>query len=117
MNIQTAKQTISSADVNGTDVYSPSGDHLGKIDHLMIDKTSGSISYAVMGFGGFLGIGEGHHPIPWRALSYDPARGGYVTGITKEQLEGAPARPDGWEDDRAYAEDAYRYYGIAPYWL
>lgn len=112
-----AATTVSSADVNGTDVHSPSGDHLGKIDHLVIDKVSGQISYAVMSFGGFLGLGANEHPVPWKKLSYDTRLGGYVTDITKEQLEGAPVRPADWRGNRDYERRAYDYYGIPPYWL
>lgn len=108
---------ISSTDVNGTTVYSPTGEHLGSIDHLMIDKQSGNVAYAVMGFGGFLGLGEAHHPVPWRKLRYDTSLNGYVTDITKEQLEGAPARPDDWRENRDYATSVYGYYGVAPYWI
>ncbi|MFT4151026.1 MAG: PRC-barrel domain-containing protein [Paracoccaceae bacterium] len=108
---------VSSADVNGTDVYSPSGDHLGKVDHLMIDKQSGNIAYAVMTFGGFLGLGASEHPVPWKKLRYDVNLGGYVTDITKDQLEGAPERSDRWYEDRDYARRSYEYYGIAPYWM
>lgn len=109
--------TISSDDVNGTEVYSPAGESLGHIDHLVIDKTSGVISYAVMGFGGFLGLGEDHHPIPWKKLSYDTRLGGYVTDITKDQLQGAPARSANWRDDRDYVTSSYKYYGVPPYWI
>ena len=108
---------VSSADVNRTDVYSPAGDHLGKISHLMIDKTSGNIAYAVMSFGGFLGMGTSEHPVPWKKLRYDTNLGGYVTDITKEQLEGAPAHEGRWADDHDYARRSYEYYGVAPYWL
>lgn len=108
---------VSSADVNGTAVYSPTGDHLGHIDHLMIDKVSGQIAYAVMGFGGFLGIGEGHHPVPWKKLSYDTDLGGFVTDITEEQLTGAPAGGDSWYNDREYQRRNYDYYGVPPYWV
>lgn len=108
---------ISSADVTGTAVYSPNGDHLGHIDHLIIDKQSGAISWAVMGFGGFLGLGEDHHPIPWRALRYDPTLNGYVTGITRDQLTGAPDRPEDWRSNRDYAEAASGWYGVPPYWI
>ena len=108
---------VSSADVNGTDVYSPLGDHLGKVDHLMIDKVSGNISYAVMSFGGFLGLGASEHPLPWKKLRYDTALGGYVTDITKAQLEGAPPRPSDWQGNREYERRAYDYYGVPPYWL
>jgi len=109
--------TITSADVNGTEVYSHSGDHLGEIDHLVIDKASGNIAYAVMAFGGFLGMGADHHPIPWKKLRYDTEHGGYVTDITQAQLEGAPDRPDDWRDNRGWAERNYGYYGVNPYWM
>ncbi|AXQ93613.1 PRC-barrel domain-containing protein [Cereibacter azotoformans] len=108
---------VSSADVNGTAVYSPNGEHLGHIDHLMIDKESGVIAYAIMGFGGFLGMAEDHHPIPWKKLNYDPSLGGFVTDITREQLEGAPARDENWRDDRNWGAATYNYYGIPPYWM
>lgn len=108
---------VSSADVNGTAVYNLTGEHLGHIDHLMIDKQSGNIAYAVMGFGGFLGMGEDHHPVPWKKLSYDPSLGGFVTDIDRQQLEGAPARPNNWRDDRDWSAATYNYYGIAPYWI
>ena len=113
----TGSGSISSADVNGTRVFSPGGEELGSIDHLVIDKRSGVISYAVMGFGGFLGLGEDHHPIPWKKLHYDTRLGGYVTDITKAQLEGAPARPDDWRDNRDWSASTYGYYGVPPYWL
>lgn len=110
------RSMVSSAEVNGTDVFSPAGDHLGKIDHLMIDKVSGNIAYAVLSFGGFLGLGASEHPLPWRKLSYDVTKGGYVTDITKAQLEGAPELPQDWLDNREYARRSYDYYGIPYYW-
>ncbi len=105
---------ISSADVNGTDVYSPAGDHLGKISHLMIDRHSGNIAYAVMSFGGFLGLGSSEHPIPWKKLRYDARLGGYVTDITKDQLERAPRAGANWFDDPEYGRRSYEHYGL-PY--
>ena len=115
--VQTGSSTVTSADVNGTRVYSPSGDQLGSIDHLVIDKQSGNIAYAVMAFGGFLGMGSDHHPIPWKKLSYDTELGGYVTDISQSQLEGAPSRPDDWRDNRDWATKNNGYYGVDPYWM
>ena len=114
---RSANPMVSSVDVNGTDVFSPAGDHLGKIDSLMIDKASGNIAYAIMTFGGFLGLGASEHPLPWKKLRYDTNLGGYVTDITKDQLKGAPERSDDWLRDRDYARRSYEYYGVAPYWL
>jgi sporulation protein YlmC with PRC-barrel domain len=62
---------ISSEDVQGTEVYGPGGKKVGEIDHLIIDKMSGRVGYAVMSFGGFMGLGHSHYPIPWGALHYD----------------------------------------------
>jgi len=112
-----ASNMVSSTDVNGTEVYSRAGDHLGEINHLMIDKSSGKIAYAVMTFGGFLGIGTEEHPLPWKKLSYDTQMGGYVTDVTSQQLTGAPERSDNWFNDRDYAKRSHDYYGTSPYWM
>lgn len=116
-NPGTASSMISSADVNGTAVFGATDEKVGHIDHLMIDKQSGNVAYAVMNFGGFLGMGEEAHPVPWSALRYDTDRGGYVTAITQEQLEGAPARGDDWRDDSGYRDETYKHYGARPYWI
>ncbi|PHP26846.1 hypothetical protein CJ301_14140 [Limimaricola cinnabarinus] len=109
--------TISSDRVNGTEVYGAGGEKIGHIDHLVIDKKSGKITYAVMGFGGFLGMGEEHHPIPWAKLEYDTGLNGYRTDITEEQLKGAPERPERWYEDRRWEEAAYTHYGAPYYWI
>jgi PRC-barrel domain len=85
----------------------------------MIDKKSGQIAYAVMSFGGFLGMGEDYHPIPWSLLIYNSTLGEYVVDLTRSQLEGAlsyvgGADPD-W-GDREYESELHTYFGIRPYW-
>lgn len=94
---------ISSNRVQGTEVYGASGEHVGEIDHLMIERVSGRVAYAVMSFGGFLGMGKDFHPVPWNALKYDTTLDGYRTDITREQVEGAPTYSGGdtfdWNDD------------------
>lgn len=117
MDNQRTADLVSSADVNGTAVYGRDGAHIGTIDHLMIDKVSGKVAYAVMGFGGFLGMGEEHHPVPWGKLSYDVSKGGFVTDLTEAQVTGAPQRTDNWMQDRGWEERTYQHYGIAPYWI
>jgi len=121
MTTATATRTpsglVSSDNVNGTDVYGRDGAHVGHIDHLMIDKVSGNVAYAVMGFGGFLGIGEEHHPIPWQKLRYDTTKDGYVTDLTEEQVRGAPARSDRWYADREWEERTHQHYGVPTYWI
>ena len=108
---------VSSDDVVGTAVHSRNGTEIGSIDHVMIDKVSGKIAYAVMGFGGFLGIGEDYHPIPWGALEYDTSLGGFVTDITEEQLQGAPTRSGDWTRDRDWERATYSHYGVPFYWV
>lgn len=107
---------ISSSDVNGTTVYGSDGAEVGHIDHLMIDKETGKITYAVMGFGGFLGMGEEHHPIPWQKLSYDTQRHGYMTDITEAQLNAAPERTDDWHRNRDWEQRTFDHYGVGYYW-
>ena len=90
---------ISSEDVQGTDVYGIGEETIGQIDHLLIEKVSGRVAYAVMSFGGFLGLAHNHYPIPWSALKYDTALQGYRTGITEGQLKDAPEfSDDSWTD-------------------
>ena len=87
----TGKPLIESDRVEGTTVYDPQGNDIGSIKRLMIEKLSGRVAYAVMSFGGFLGMGSEEHTIPWSKLTYDTNLGGYRTDITEEQLRGAPA--------------------------
>src|SRR5256885_8921870 len=81
---------IGSDKVEGTAVYGADNQRIGSIERVMIDKISGQIAYAVLGFGGFLGIGDDHYPLPWQSLKYDTNVGGYVTGITDSELTSAP---------------------------
>jgi hypothetical protein len=82
---------ISSEKVDGTAVYDRNGERLGSVHHLMIDKYTGQVAYSVMSFGGFLGIGESYHPLPWKMLTYDTRLGGYVVNLDRSRLEGAPS--------------------------
>lgn len=114
----TQNDLVSSSDVNGEYVYSPKGEEIGHIDHLMIDKKSGKVAYAIMHFGGFMGLGEEAYPVPWQKLSYDTTRHGFSTDLTKEQVEGAPQPKQDWMRDRREEQRLHDHYGIAhPYWL
>ena len=110
---------IEASRVRDTAVFNTAGEKLGAVHDLMIDKRTGQTVYAVVSFGGFLGIGENYFPIPWAKLKYDPTLGGYVTDIEMGQLEGAPAYAAGasprWGDP-GYEEELHRFYGAAPYW-
>lgn len=110
---------ISSARVEETPVFDHSGHKLGTIHSLMIHKRTGQVAYAVMAFGGFLGIGTRVHPIPWDKLSYDPQLDGYRVEMAREDLAKAPTlhlddadRPT----DHCYAERLYDYYNARRYW-
>ena len=81
---------IASNKVEGTAVYNPAGEKLGSIYNFMVDKESGQVEYAVLQFGGFLGMGSDYYPVPWAALEYDVDQGGYVIDVDKEFLESAP---------------------------
>lgn len=81
---------ISADKVVGTAVYDAAGERLGTIDSIMLGKQSGKVAFAVMSFGGFLGIGERYHPLPWSVLTYDHAQGGYNVQRTADDLRKAP---------------------------
>src|SRR5215207_6590650 len=81
---------IASNKVEGTAVYNRQGERLGDVYNFMVDKYSGQVAYAVMSFGGFLGIGESYHPLPWKVLTYDTGLRGYVVDLDEEKLRGAP---------------------------
>ncbi|MFG6467239.1 PRC-barrel domain-containing protein [Roseateles sp. BYS87W] len=110
--------TISSSKVEGTNVYSPSGDKLGSIDDLLIDKHSGRVRYAALEFGGFLGLGSDRYPLPWDQLKYDTSKDGYVVHLSKEQLENAPRYA--LNDTPTYTDDygrkVYDHYGSS-WWV
>jgi sporulation protein YlmC with PRC-barrel domain len=105
---------IASNKVEGTAVYNRQGERLGSIYNFMVDKRSGQVEYAVLSFGGFLGIGEDYYPLPWKALTYDTALGGYVVDLDKDRLRNAPNyaasdNPD-WRDPD-YGRRIDDYYG------
>ena len=106
---------IGSDKVEGTAVYGADNSKIGSIERVMIDKLSGRISYAVLGFGGFLGLGNDHYPLPWQSLKYDTGLGGYRTGVTENQLRGAPKYHN--ENDWNWSDTARKralddYYGV-----
>jgi hypothetical protein len=110
---------IGSDKVEGTAVYRPNGDKLGTIERVMIDKLSGKVAYAVMSFGGFLGLGHDHYPIPWSLLRYDTRLEGYVVEMNDEQLKGAPRftadHPFDWNDNER-GRRVHDYYKV-PFYL
>jgi sporulation protein YlmC with PRC-barrel domain len=110
---------ISADKVEGTVVYDPQGNRLGSIADVMIDKRSGKVAYAVLSFGGFLGMGSSYYPLPWDQLNYNTNQDGYVVSLTEDQLKGAPSYDTGssvdWTD-RGFTSRIDDYYrsDIAP---
>jgi len=113
-----ANPLVGARDVKGTDVYNSLGQKLGSVVEIMIDKISGRVVYAIMSFGGFLGMGEQHHPLPWSVLKYDSSQGGYVVDLDKHMLEAAPnyaaSEEVGWTAD--YGRRVDDYYKAPSYW-
>ena len=114
---ETNHRFILASRVEGTPVFNKAGETVGHIDDLSIERSSGKVVYAIMSFGGFLGIGEKFHPIPWLLLDYDTARGGYVVPLDKAELNGAPhyERDElvalGGPSHQNYGERIFEYYG------
>jgi len=104
---------IGSDQVEGTAVYGLDSNKIGSIERIMVGKRDGRVSYAVLSFGGFLGMGDEHYPLPWNQLNYDTNLGGYKVNLTEDQLKGAPKyNGDSWDwEDRSRARKVSDYYG------
>lgn len=112
-NAITAKKVI------GTAVKDASGDRIGQVEDIVLEKTNNNIMFAVVGFGGVLGMGEKYSPVPWSSLNYDEGEDAYVINKSKDELKQAPAdsvdaltRSDGTQ----FRDTAYDYYGAQRYW-
>src|ERR1700730_17735269 len=81
---------IASDKVEGTAVYGADSKKIGRIENVMIEKVSGHVAYAVLCFGGWLGMAQDHYPLPWNQLKYNESLGGYVVNLTADRLQGAP---------------------------
>jgi sporulation protein YlmC with PRC-barrel domain len=114
----TSGSLIAADMVKGTNVYNADNEELGTVDDIMIDKISGKAIYAIMSFGGFLGIGEKYHPLPWSTLTYDESKGGYVVNLDRKMLEDAPTYDANhefeWTPD--YGQRVDKYYNAPSYW-
>jgi len=109
---------IASDKVEGTAVYGADQRKIGSLERVMIDKISGKVAYAVLSFGGFLGMGEDFYPMPWSTLKYDTNLGGYLVNLTKYQLDNAPKFNEsrGWNWNRENDRQVHDYYRARPYW-
>jgi hypothetical protein len=110
---------IGSDKVEGTNVYRSNGEKIGQIERVMLEKTSGKVAFAVMSFGGFLGLGHDHYPVPWQRLTYNERLGGYEVDISDEELKSAPKYDPQNEldwSDQDQGRRIFLYYRITPYW-
>lgn len=110
---------IRASKVIGTNVYNSAGDKIGKVEDVVLDKQSNNIMFAVVGFGGFLGMNEKYHPLPWSTLDYQKGKDGYVVNLSKEQLEAAPADAIDQltsNDGEDLRDQVYDYYKAPRYW-
>jgi sporulation protein YlmC with PRC-barrel domain len=116
INTDETRELIASNKVEGTAVYNHAGERLGTITNFMVEKRSGQAEYAVMQFGGFLGIGSDHYPVPWSMLTYSTDQGGYVVDLDKDTLNDAPRYGNDQEPEynTDYDRQVYSYYGV-PY--
>ena len=112
--IDETEQLIASNKVEGTPVYGREGERLGTIYNFMVDKYSGRVTYAVMSYGGFLGVGQRYYPMPWKILSYDTDEGGYRVDMDYHDLERAPSfgRDDEPRFSREYGRRVHSWYGL-----
>jgi sporulation protein YlmC with PRC-barrel domain len=113
------RRTVGATKLIHDRVINMSGEPIGKIEDLMIDVTNGRIAYAVLSFGGFLGIGNKLFVLPWAAITVDEAHRRFIVNVTKDALEKMPGfDKDHWPDldDLEYADSIYKQWGATPYW-
>jgi hypothetical protein len=122
MNAHSPHTLITSSRVVGTPVFNTAGDRIGHVDDLSVEKQTGQVVYGILSIGGFLGIGERFHPLPWSILTYDTDKGGYVVALDKEVLKEAPSLTREELEDLGAGDalggrvfDYYGPYGAVPY--
>ena len=119
IKVPSEPRVLAADTLTGDKVVNPQNEDLGKIEHLMIDLASGRIAYAVLSFGGFLGMGDKLFAIPWSALTVDTVEKRFILKVDKELLKRAPGfDKDQWPNmaDRAWGTQVFKYYGAKPYW-
>ena len=112
--VDETSRLIASNKVEGTAVYGREGERLGTIYNFMVDKYSGQVEYAVMRYGGFLGMGQRYYPLPWRILTYDTREGGYRIDLTDRDMQRAPSfdRNEEPRFSRDYGRRVHNWYGL-----
>ena len=113
------RRVLSASTLAGDSVRNSAGEDLGKVDEIMIDVPSGKVAYAVLSFGGVLGIGNKLFAVPWNALKLDEDEKRFILDVDRQTLETAPGFDrDNWPDmaDNTWATGVFRHYGAEPYW-
>jgi sporulation protein YlmC with PRC-barrel domain len=113
------RRVMSASSLAGDDVRNHAGEKLGTVDEIMIDVPTGQVAYAVLSFGGFLGMGDKLFAIPWSSLTLDEDEKCFILDMDKGRLENAPGfDKNNWPDmaDPAWGAGVYRHYGVRPYW-
>lgn len=115
-------EILPTAKIIGNNVINPAGEQLGNLKELVLDLEDGHIAYAVLSFGGVMGLGDKYFAIPWEAFTLDPSGKAFILDIDKELLKKAPGfDKDHWPDNAQYESgwlvDIYEYYGYSPYWM
>ena len=107
---------LATDDIDGTSVLSETGEKLGEMERLVLDAVNGRIAYAVVAFGGVMGLGKSSYSIPWDSMRFSVDDRVFVTAITRQQIETAPDRPEDWYRDRDWEEKTFAHFGATPYW-
>src|SRR5450756_553560 len=113
------RRVLSASTLAGDQVQNSAGEDLGKVDEIMIDIPSGKVAYAVLSFGGFLGMGNKLFAVPWSALRVDEDEKSFILDVDKTKLEKAPGfDKSNWPNmaDTTWRTKIYSYYGAVPYW-
>jgi sporulation protein YlmC with PRC-barrel domain len=113
------RNVLAASTLAGNSVRNSGGDDLGQIDEIMIHIPSGRVAYAVLSFGGLLGIGSKLFAVPWSALKVDEDQKCFILDVDKKRLESAPGfDKDNWPDmtDTTWGAEVFTYYGATPYW-
>lgn len=119
MALKTGRRLLSASTIEGTPVQNQAGEDLGELNELMIDLEKGRIAYAVLSFGGFLGLGDKLFALPWEALAISAGGDFFILNVPRERLEQAEGfDKDHWPDmaDTSWGERLHTYYGYKPYW-
>ena len=113
------RRVLAASTLEGDSVRNSAGEDLGKVDEIMIDIPSGQVAYAVLSFGGVLGMGNKLFAVPWNSLTVDEDEKCFILDVNRETLESAPGfDKDNWPDmaDTSWASGVYKHYGARPYW-